>query len=64
MGKRTTRKQKGGYYYSVYEGIRNAGLLLPLVVRQGYRLLNRKTKRARRRGQSLKAIKTPDLRRP
>jgi hypothetical protein len=57
--------QKGGYYYSVYEGIRNAGLLLPLVFRQGYSLLSQKTRRkkkTKRRGQSLKAIKTPGYR--
>lgn len=55
--------QKGGYYYSVYEGIRNAGILTPLVFRQAYRLLNqtrRKTKK--RRGRSLKARKTPGYR--
>jgi len=58
--------QRGGYYYSVYEGIRNAGLLMPLVFRQGYRLLSqktrRKTKKQNRRGQSLKARKTPGYR--
>ena len=59
------RVQRGGYYYSVYEGIRNAGILMPLVFRQGYRLLNQKTRRkirAGRRGQSLKARKTPGYR--
>jgi hypothetical protein len=56
--------QRGGYYYSVYEGVRNAGLLMPLVFRQGYRLLNQKTRRKqkRNRGQSLKARKTPGYR--
>jgi hypothetical protein len=56
--------QKGGYYYSVYEGIRNAGLLMPFVFRQGYRLLNQKTRRKnkQRRGRSLKARKTPGYR--
>jgi hypothetical protein len=38
---------------------------MPLVFRQGYRLLNQKTRRkirAGRRGQSLKARKTPGYR--
>lgn len=56
------KKQKGGYYYSIYEGVRTAGYLTPLVFRQAYRLLNRKTKRKNKRGHSLKARKTPESR--
>lgn len=55
--------QKGGYYYSVYEGIRTAGILTPLVFRQAYRLLNQTRRKAgKRRGRSLKARKTPGYR--
>jgi len=57
---RVTRKQRGGYYFSVYHGIQNAGLLLPLAFRQAHRLLSQK--RRTRRGQSLKDRKTPGYR--
>ena len=56
----TRRKQRGGYYFSVYHGIQNAGILFPLVFRQAHRLLSRKT--AKRRGHSLKDRKTPGYR--
>jgi hypothetical protein len=63
--RRVTKAQKGGYYFSVYHGVQNAGILLPLVFRQAHRLLTLKksrtgrrvtTKRSkdRRRGHSLK----------
>jgi hypothetical protein len=43
---RKTRKQSGGYYPSVFEGIRNASVLFPVVMRQAYNLWNtRKTKK-------------------
>lgn len=41
--RRTIKKQKGGYYPSVFEGVRNAYYILPIALRQGYRLLNSKT---------------------
>lgn len=56
----TRRKQRGGYYFSVYHGIQNAGILFPLVFRQAHRLLSRKT--IKRRGHSLKDRKTPGYR--
>jgi ATP-binding cassette subfamily F protein uup len=37
--------QKGGYYPSVYEGIRNATILLPAVARQAYNLWKKSRKR-------------------
>jgi len=51
--KRKTRKQmqmqKGGFYPSVFEGVRNASLLMPLVLRQAYRMFSktRKTKKSK-----------------
>lgn len=61
--KTAKRKQKGGYYFSVYHGITNAGLLLPLAFRQGHSLLNTKRRtRKYNRGRSLKHRKTPGYR--
>jgi len=57
MAKATRRRQRGGFYFSVYHGIQNAGILLPLAFRQAHELLNRPSKRKRktkRRGHSLK----------
>ena len=34
------KPQKGGYYFSVYHGVQNASLLLPLAFRQAHRLLS------------------------
>ena len=42
----TRKNQKGGFYPSVFEGVRNAGLLVPLVLRQAYRLWG--TKKAKK----------------
>ena len=41
-------KQRGGYYPSVFEGVRGAYYLLPLVLRQGYNLWNSKSSTRRR----------------
>ena len=41
-------KQRGGYYPSVFEGIRGAYYLLPLVLRQGYKLCTSKSSTRRR----------------
>ena len=43
--RRVPKPQKGGYYFSVYHGVQNAGILLPLVFRQAHRLLTRKKSR-------------------
>jgi hypothetical protein len=59
---RKQKKQKGGYYVSVYHGIQNAGILLPLVFRQGYQLWNTTRKKKKTRGHSLKDRKTPGYR--
>jgi hypothetical protein len=44
---RKTRKQKGGFYPSVFAGVRNASMLMPFVMRQCYRMWDssRKTRR-------------------
>jgi len=34
------KPQKGGYYFSVYHGVQNASLLLPLAFRQAHQLLS------------------------
>lgn len=36
--------QKGGYSFLVYDGIRNASLLLPFATRQAWRLLSSRTR--------------------
>ena len=41
-------KQRGGYYPSVFEGVRGAYYLLPLVLRQAYSLYNSKSSTRRR----------------
>jgi len=47
----TRKNQKGGFYPSVFEGVRNAGLLVPLVLRQAYRLWGtKKTKKTKSKG--------------
>ena len=47
--RKQTRKQKGGFYPSVYGGVQGATLLLPVAARQAYRLWNsRKTRRTRK----------------
>lgn len=45
-GKRT---QKGGFYPSVFEGVRNASILMPLALRQAYRMFSgtRKSKKTK-----------------
>lgn len=47
--KNKTRKQKGGFYPSVFGGVRNATLLMPLIMRQCYRMLesNKKTRKSK-----------------
>jgi hypothetical protein len=55
--KRQTKKQrkplKGGFYPSVFEGIRGAAMLTPLAVRQAYRLMSsRKTRSGKRHRKS------------
>ena len=51
--KRQTKKQMGGFYPSVFEGIRGAAMLTPLAVRQAYRLMSsRKTRSGGRRHKS------------
>jgi len=40
--------QKGGYYPSVFEGVRNAALLMPLVARQAMRLYESQQSRRRK----------------
>jgi hypothetical protein len=55
--RKTRRTQKGGFYFSVYHGVQNAGLLLPLAFRQAHSLLYRKKqakRKTKRRGHSLK----------
>jgi hypothetical protein len=47
--------QKGGYYFSVYHGIQNASLLLPLAFRQAHRLLSRNTKARKTKARKTKA---------
>jgi len=51
--RRATRKksQKGGYFPSIYGGISNASMLIPLVARQAYRMYdNRKSRKRRKSG--------------
>lgn len=46
---RRTRKQKGGFYPSVYGGVAGATMLAPLVARQCLRMYNnRRTMRSRK----------------
>lgn len=47
----TTRKQKGGFYPSVYGGVAGATLLAPLVARQTLRMFNstRKSRKSLRK---------------
>lgn len=41
----TRKRQRGGYIPSIYGGISNATMLIPLVARQAYRMYdNRKTR--------------------
>ena len=48
-GKRKTRSKKGGFYPSVMSGIVGSGkLLIPLALRQGYKLLNNSKTRKRK----------------
>ena len=44
-----TKRQQGGFYPSVFEGVRNASILMPLVLRQGYRMFSdtRKSKKTK-----------------
>ena len=37
-------RQTGGFYPSVFEGVRNASLLMPLVLRQAYRMFSKTRK--------------------
>lgn len=48
---KATRKQKGGFYPSVYGGVAGATILAPLVARQTLRMFNstRKSRRASRK---------------
>jgi len=45
-GKRKTRRTKGGFMPSVMEGVVGAGrIMIPLALRQGYKLFNKTKKR-------------------
>jgi hypothetical protein len=46
---RRHKRQKGGFYPSIMEGVRGAALLTPLAVRQAYRLLGNSSGTRRRR---------------
>ena len=46
---RRKRRQRGGFYPSAYAGIEGAKYLLPLAMRQAYRMWNNKTTTRRRR---------------
>ena len=48
---KTTRKQKGGFYPSVYGGVAGAAMLAPLVARQTLRMFNstRKSRKSLRK---------------
>jgi hypothetical protein len=43
-----TRRQKGGFYPSVFGGVRNATMLMPLIMRQCYRMWESKKTRRRK----------------
>ena len=43
--RKATRKQKGGYYPSVYGGITGASMLAPLIARQTLRMYNNSFKK-------------------
>lgn len=47
--RKSRRRQQGGFYPSVFAGVRNAGMLMPLVMRQSYRMWesSRKTRRSK-----------------
>jgi len=50
-GKRRTRKnyKKGGFYPSIMGGVVSSGkYLMPLVLRQGYKLVNNKTRKTKK----------------
>lgn len=49
--RKATRKQKGGFYPSVYGGVAGATMLAPLVARQTLRMFNstRKQRRSSRK---------------
>jgi hypothetical protein len=44
------KRQIGGFYPSVFEGVRNASILTPLVLRQAYRMFSdtRKSKKTKK----------------
>jgi hypothetical protein len=44
------KRQIGGFYPSVFEGVRNASILTPLVLRQAYRMFSdtRKAKKTKK----------------
>ncbi len=46
---KATRKQKGGFYPSVYGGVAGATILAPLVARQTLRMFNSSSRRASRK---------------
>ena len=47
-----TKKQKGGYYFAIYDGVRAAGMLMPLALRQGWSLMNSNTNKSRSKSKS------------
>lgn len=54
-GKRKTRKTKGGFVPSVMGGVVGSGrIMIPLALRQGYMLLNNKTKKRKSRTRRLR----------
>lgn len=52
----TRRSQKGGFYPSVFEGVRGAAMLTPLAMRQAYRLWSSRKARSGKRNKKSKRI--------
>jgi hypothetical protein len=53
-----TRKQKGGFYPSVYSGITGATVLTPLIARQMMRMYETNTRKTRRHSKKINRRKT------
>ena len=58
MAPSRSRKQSGGFYPSVFEGVKNAYILLPAVLRTGYSLWNSRKTVSRRRISKRRKIMT------
>ncbi len=54
MPRQSRKLQKGGYYFAIYDGVRAAGLLMPVAVRQGWRLLSNSNKSRRNKTKARK----------